>query len=83
MAELFIACPECGLREKLIHSEQQITDDAGQAQTEPDELPHLDADPFQGAPSTARAERRGGLTKNVPTGFGVGTTEGAQNERAT
>ena len=29
MAELFVACPECGLREKLTDSEQQITDDEG------------------------------------------------------
>lgn len=29
MVELFVACPECGLREKLTHSEQQIIDDRG------------------------------------------------------
>ena len=30
MAELFVTCPECGLREEFVHSEQLLADPQGQ-----------------------------------------------------
>jgi hypothetical protein len=35
MAELFVMCPECGLRDKFTQSQQQLEDPGGQTRPKP------------------------------------------------